>query len=218
MKTIFCISGLGADEKAFSKLNIPGYRLQVIPWLQPQTGESLEQYAARMREGINEADPVLMGLSFGGMICVEIAKQITIQQIIIISSIKSKNELPFWMKTVARLKLNKIVPIRSNYKFTGFIQNHFLGISTKEEKAIVAQSRQKANTPYIQWSVDKIVNWKNTWQPPQIIHIHGDKDRMFPIKRINARYVVKDGGHFMIMNKASEVSSIIYRSLNSRNG
>jgi pimeloyl-ACP methyl ester carboxylesterase len=182
--------------------------------LQPQPDESLEHYAARMSEGINEPDPILMGLSFGGMVCIEIAKQIAVQKIILISSIKSATELPSWMRTVARLKLNRIVPIRSNYTFTGFIQNYFLGVSTDEEKAVVAASRRKANTPYIQWSVDKIVNWNNNWQPPAIIHIHGDKDRMFPIKRIRGSELVKNGGHFMIMNKAAEVSSLISKNLN----
>lgn len=213
MKTIFCISGLGADEKAFAKLNIDGFRLKVIQWKQPLQGESLEAYAARMREEIDESDPVLIGLSFGGMVCIEIAKQIPVQKIIIISSIKSARELPLWMRTVAFLKLNKIVPVRSNYALTGFIQNHFLGISTAEEKALVAQSRRRANTRYIQWSVDKIVNWKNEWQPPVIIHIHGDNDKMFPIKNIQADYIVKNGGHFMIMNKAREVSELVKKAV-----
>lgn len=213
MKTIFCISGLGADEKAFAKLDIEGYHLRVIQWKQPLINESLEAYATRMREEIDEPDPVLMGLSFGGMVSIEIAKQIPVKKIILISSIKSAKELPFWMKTVAKLKLHKIVPVRSNYKLTGFIQNHFLGIRTAEEKALVAQSRRKANTQYIQWSVDKIVNWKNEWLPPVIIHIHGDHDKMFPIKNIHANYVVRHGGHFMIMNKAREVSALIQKAL-----
>jgi pimeloyl-ACP methyl ester carboxylesterase len=213
MKTIYCISGLGADEKAFSKLNITGYHLHVIPWLQPYVTETLEAYAERMRATINEPEPILMGLSFGGMVCIEIAKQIPVKKVIIISSIKSAKELPFWMRTVAGLKLNKIVPIRSNYKLTSFIQNHFLGVTTDEEKALVNQSRIKANTKYIQWSVDKIVNWKNDWIPPVIFHIHGDKDKMFPIKRIAANYIVKNGGHFMIMNKADEVSRLIHNAL-----
>jgi esterase/lipase len=166
-----------------------------------------------MREEIDEPDPVLMGLSFGGMVSIEIAKQIPVKKIILISSIKSADELPFWMKAVAKLKLNKIVPVRSNYKLTGFIQNHFLGISTAEEKAQVAQSRRKANTQYIQWSVDKIVNWTNQWHPPVIIHIHGDSDKMFPVKYIHADYVVRHGGHFMIMNKAREVSELIQKAL-----
>ena len=215
MKTIYCISGLGADERAFSKLNIEAYQLKVIQWLQPLPKETIEEYATRMRAEINEENPVLMGLSFGGMLCIENSKQIPVQKIIIISSVKSYQELPLWMKAVGHLKLNKIAPIRSNHKLSLSLQNHFLGITTKEEKEIVAVSRKKHNTKYVQWAVDKVVNWKNNWQHPAIFHIHGDKDRMFPVKRIKPTYTIKNGGHFMIMNRADEVSVFINQSLKS---
>ena len=90
MKTIYCISGLGADERAFSKLKIDGYSLRVIPWLMPEPGETIQHYATRMRAIIDDPEPILMGLSFGGMLCAEIAKQIPVQKLILISSVKSK--------------------------------------------------------------------------------------------------------------------------------
>lgn len=209
MKTIYCISGLGATEKAFSKLNIPDYKLKVIDWLLPLPKETIENYAARMREEIIDSDPILMGLSFGGIMCIEIARQITVQKIIIISSVKSDKELPFWMKTAGKLKLNKMLPIKSNYKLSEPIQNYLLGVSTAEEKEVAAASRKQANTQYVKWAVDKVLNWKNNWQHPQLIHINGDADKMFPLKKIKPTHIVKNGGHFMIMNKAAEVSALI---------
>ncbi len=208
MKTIYCISGLGADERAFSKLKIHGYALKVINWLVPEPNETIEHYAFRMRATIKEENPLLMGLSFGGMICTEIAKQIPVDKIIIISSIKSSKELPLWMKTVAALKLNKIVPLRST-RFTQPIQNKMLGVQSEEEKTLVASLRREVDLPYTNWAVHQAINWKNEWQLPNIYHIHGDKDNMFPIKNIKADYTIKDGGHFMIMNKADEVSNCI---------
>lgn len=208
MKTIYCISGLGADERAFSKLNIKDYELKVINWLMPVLNETIEQYATRMRAGITEENPVLMGLSFGGMLCTEIAKQIPVKKIIIISSIKSSKELPLWMKAVATLKLNKIVPLKSS-RLTQPIQNKMLGVQTDEEKALVANFRRAVDLPYTNWAVNQAINWKNSWQQPNIYHIHGDRDNMFPIKNIKADYTIKDGGHFMIMNKADEVSNCI---------
>jgi len=208
MKTIYCISGLGADERAFSKLKINSYALKVIPWLMPEQDETIEQYATRMRATITEENPLLMGLSFGGMICTEIAKQISVDKIIIVSSIKSSKELPFWMKAAARLKLNKIVPLRST-KLTQPIQNRMLGVQTAEEKTLVAGFRRAVDLPYTNWAVNQALNWKNDWQHPHIYHIHGDKDNMFPIKNIKADHVIKKGGHFMIMNRAAEVSACI---------
>jgi pimeloyl-ACP methyl ester carboxylesterase len=208
MKTIYCISGLGADERAFSKLKVDGYALKVINWLMPEPNETIEHYATRMRAGITEENPVLMGLSFGGMMCTEIAKQIPVSKIIIISSIKSSKELPLWMKAVATLKLNKIVPLKST-RLTQPIQNKMLGIQTEEEKSLVAGLRREVDLPYTNWAVNQTINWKNNLQQPNIYHIHGDKDNMFPIKNIKADFTIKDGGHFMIMNKADEVSACI---------
>ena len=214
MKTIYCISGLGADERAFSKLVVPGYQLKAIKWLMPLNGESLPDYAKRMRVEITEEDPILMGLSFGGMLCTEIAKQIPVKTIIIISSIKSAAEIPLWMRTAARLRLNKILPMRST-KLTEPFQNRILGVSTPEEINLVRQFRTKADLPYTTWAVDQAINWKNDWQHPEIFHIHGDRDNLFPIKYVKPTYIIKNGGHFMIMNKAEEVSSCINAILNN---
>lgn len=208
MKTIYCISGLGADERSFSKLKINGYTLKVIPWILPHKQETMEHYAKRMRAGINEENPVLMGLSFGGMLCTEIARQIQVDKIIIISSIKSSCELPLWMKTVALFRLHKIVPLRST-RLTQPIQNRMLGVQTAEEKTLVAGLRREANLAYVNWAVHQAINWKNNWHHPRIYHIHGDKDKMFPIKHIKADYTIKNAGHFMIMNRADEVSACI---------
>lgn len=213
MKTIFCISGLGADERAFSKLNLPGYQLKVIQWKIPVPEETLEAYAMRMRHEIDENNPVLIGLSFGGIVCIEIAKQVPVEKIIIISSIKNKNELPLWMKLAAKSKLNRVFPMRS-YKITVPVQNYFLGVKTQEEKNIVTVSRRRANITYTNWAVNKIINWKNLWQPPKLYHIHGSSDKMFPIKKIKADAVVRNGGHFMIMNRADEVSNLLLHFLN----
>lgn len=208
MKTIYCISGLGADERAFSKLRINGYALKVIPWLMPVKNENIQHYAKRMCADIKEENPVLMGLSFGGMLCTEIAKQIPVDKIIIISSIKSSKELPFWMKAAATLKLNKIVPLKST-RLTQPIQNKMLGVQTDEEKTLVASLRREADLPYTNWAVNQALNWKNSWRHPNIYHIHGDKDNMFPIKNIKADYTIKNAGHFMIMNRAAEVSDCV---------
>ena len=217
MKTIYCISGLGADERAFAKLHIDGYRLQVIPWLLPEKNESIQHYATRMRAAIREENPILMGLSFGGMVCTEIAKQVPVQKLILISSVKSSRELPAWMKAVAWLRLHRIVPLKST-KLTEPIQNRMLGATSHEERLIASEYRKKVNIEYTNWAVNEAINWKNDWRHPDTVHIHGDSDRMFPIKYIRPTFTIKQGGHFMIMNKAADVSRCINEILQQNQG
>jgi esterase/lipase len=208
MKTIYCISGLGADEKAFSKLSIEGYRLKVIDWISPLPKETLQSYAGRMLQHIDEPNPILMGLSFGGIMSIEIAKLIPVQKVILISSIKTKNELPLWMKFVAKTRLHKIYSMKS-YKITQPFQNLFLGATNQFEKDMANNYRKKANTTYVKWAVNEILNWQNTTIPTSIFHIHGKADKMFPLKKINADAIVTGGKHLMIVTKAEEVSGYI---------
>ncbi|MBP6432276.1 MAG: alpha/beta hydrolase [Ferruginibacter sp.] len=212
MKTIYCISGLGADEKAFSKLHIEGFQLKVIDWIEPLKNEPLANYATRMLQYIDEKNPILMGLSFGGIMCIEIAKQIPIQKIILISSIKTKYELPLWMKLVAKTRLHKIYSMKS-YKITQPIQNLFLGATSADEKAMANNYRKNANTGYVKWAVNHILNWQNQQVAAPIFHIHGSADKMFPVKKVKADAIITNGKHLMVMTKANEVSIAIKQFL-----
>jgi esterase/lipase len=212
MKIIYCISGLGADERAFARLKIEGYSLKVIPWLNPQPKETLEQYAGRMLQFIETDNPLMMGLSFGGIMCIEIAKQIQVKKIFLISSIKTRQELPDWMKLVAKTNINKIYSMKS-YKITEPLQNYFLGATMEDEKEMARAYRKNANLFYTNWAVNEVLNWKNEWLHPNLFHIHGSRDKIFPLKKIKADAILEDAGHFMIMNRAKEVSMLINANL-----
>src|SRR5258708_3024786 len=106
---IYCISGLGADQRIFSHLKVPGVRLLHLPCLIPNTDESIGAYALRMKADINGDNPVLMGVSFGGMMAVEIAKYYTAATVILVSSIGSRHSLPWWMMVCGQLGLNRLM-------------------------------------------------------------------------------------------------------------
>ncbi len=208
MKHLYCVSGFGADERVFANLDFGNYKVHFIPWLLPEKKESLSEYARRMRESIMEENPVLFGLSFGGMICIEIAKIIKTEKVILISSIASLHEIPRWIRLTGKSQLNKIFPLRSFRVFEP-VQNYNLGITNKIELALVREYRKSINPIYTNWAVNQIVNWKNDWQPANLFRIHGTKDNMFPIKKIKADYIIQGGGHFMIMNKAAEINKVL---------
>jgi len=214
MKTIYCISGLGADERAFSRLKLEGYKITFLPWLTPLPNETITEYATRMSKGITAEKPILMGLSFGGMMSIEIAKLLPVEKVILISSIKSAKELPRWMKAAGILRLNKIFPMRS-FKLTEPIQNRFIGITMPDEIELVRSYRRNAPQVYMDWAINEVLKWHNDWQPPTLFHVHGDADRIFPINNLAPTHIIKEGGHFMIMNKAAEVNAALQHILAS---
>jgi pimeloyl-ACP methyl ester carboxylesterase len=207
---------LASDEKVFSKLTLEGYSLVLLPWITPLKNESIATYAKRMAEPIKEPLPIIIGLSFGGMISIEIAKLIPVKQLIIISSIKTKAELPLWMKLCGLLQLNKIVPLKQ-YKFLEPIQNKRLGVTNQEERALANYYRNNFSMPILHWSINQILNWQNATIAAPLTHIHGSIDKMFPIQKISNCIVIEGGGHFMIMNRAKEVSTEIKKAIENMN-
>lgn len=212
MKHIYCISGFAADERVFAHLNFGENSIHFIPWKIPQHKESIESYAHRMCEDILHPKPVLIGLSFGGMMSIEIAKEISIEKIILISSVSTIRELPLYMKIAGKLRLNHLVPLRP-YSFLEPWENYTLGAHTPEEKRLVREYRQHLNLQYSDWAIEQVLNWKNKWFPENTVHIHGTKDHIFPIKNIKADFVIQGGGHLMLMNKAVEINEILKKIL-----
>ncbi len=180
---IYCISGLGADEQVFSKLHLLDTELIFLKWLVPQKEELITSYAKRMFEQVKDEHPVMMGVSFGGIISIEIANLFQVSKLFLISSIKTKHERPIWMEGVGRLQLNQLI----NPKFSTLfypVEDFFLGAQQKDEKKLTATFRKNTDSYYLKWSIDQIVKWKNVTIPPNITHIHGTKDRIFPIKKV----------------------------------
>jgi pimeloyl-ACP methyl ester carboxylesterase len=95
-KELYIFSGLGADERVFQQLDFSGFSTTFIKWIVPQDTETIENYATRLLDQITTTKPTLIGLSFGGLIAVEVAKQIDTEKVILIASAKTKNEIPFY--------------------------------------------------------------------------------------------------------------------------
>ena len=212
MKNIYCISGFGADERVFSRLDFGNNRVHFLPWETPEKKETLDKYTERFINKIEEPNPILVGLSFGGMMSVEIAKRIRTDKIFMISSIQTQDEMPWIFRLTGKSGLNKVLPLKP-FSFLEPIENYNLGVKNEEEKNLVREYRKNVNQTYTDWAINQIVNWQNRTKLSNLIHIHGSADRIFPIKNVHPDFIVKGGGHFMIMNRAKEINEILGKEL-----
>lgn len=200
MRNVYFFSGLGADERIFQNLDLSFCNPIFIKWNLPFKNESIESYATRLLEQINDENPILIGVSFGGIMVVEVGKLIKTEKIIIISSAKTKHEIPSYYKILGKIKANKILPVSLLQKFKKV--NHFIfGISSKEEKILLNKIIEDTNPIFLHWAIDKIIHWQNETILPNLIHIHGADDKILPIKFIKADYPIKSGGHFMVLQQ-----------------
>jgi pimeloyl-ACP methyl ester carboxylesterase len=124
---IYVISGLGVDQRVFSKIDFGSLDITYLDWITPSRNEPLSIYAKRISAKITAEQPILIGLSFGGMLAMEIAKIITVQRVILLASAKGRDELPVLYRLAGRLKLNVFVP-NSLLKTHSFLSDYVFGI------------------------------------------------------------------------------------------
>ena len=203
----YCISGLGADERVFTGLQLK-YEIVPIHWRIPLPKESMEQYCQRLTAQIDTTTPFfLIGVSFGGMIACELNRYVTPLQTIIISSAAQASELPFLYKVMGKIKLANWLPEFMLFPPV-FVLNYLFGVKTPANKKLLKQISEDTDPVFARWAIDQITHWKHHSLPDRLIRIHGDKDKVLSYYTPET-HLIKGGEHFMIVDRAEEISAII---------
>lgn len=207
-KELYLFSGLGADERAFSLLDFSNSAPTFIKWIPPLEKEPIEDYATRLLDQIKTKKPILIGLSFGGLMAVEVAKQIETEKVILISSAKTKFEIPFYFRFSGQLRLHKFLPTNL-LKASNFITNWFFGATSKFEKQLLKEILRDTDPTFLIWAIEQLTHWKNQTKPKNIVHIHGTADRILPLCFVERAKIIKNGGHLMTLSKSKEMNIVL---------
>lgn len=212
---IYLISGLGADSRAFRYLNFDEhFTTHYLNWIEPLTNETLKDYSKRLSANIDSSKPfILIGLSFGGMVATEISRILNPQKTILISSAAGYDELPFLFRLAGSMRLHKLIPSKAGNN-GNFLMHWLFGINTPNDKMLLNQILTDSNTAFTRWAIDAMLSWSSLAQPSAIIRIHGDHDRVLPITSFRPDYVIKRGGHLMVVTRAVELSQLLNRIMN----
>lgn len=212
MKTIYCLSGLGADQRIFQKLAIPGYRLQPVPWAAYDKHDDLPCYAQKMAVQIPEEHPIILGVSFGGMIASEIAKIRDTNNVILVSSAKDASELPPVGGFLTFLIEHGLLPVGLGKHPTKQMYRQF-GVESDEEKKLLMAIMKDSDNGLVKWAMKAMINWRSNTHADHLLHIHGTADRIIPAKYIHPNHWIEGGTHFMVYHNAQEISQIISQHL-----
>ncbi|HLO46082.1 MAG TPA: alpha/beta hydrolase [Leadbetterella sp.] len=187
-----------------------------IKWIPPTKDESIETYASRILGQIHSPNPILIGLSFGGIMAVEVAKLIETEKVIVIASAKTKSEIPFYFRFIGKLRLLNLVPVSFLKKYN-FITSWFFGAKKDSERTLLKQILKDTDPVFLKWSLEKVIFWENNDELRNIFHIHGTHDRILPIKFVKSDIHIKNGGHFMTLSHSEEISKILIKTLKLAN-
>lgn len=211
---VYFFSGLGADERLFKKLNLPSsINIIHVHWIKPVAGETIACYALRLSTAIDTSRRfALVGLSLGGMIVSELSKCMHPYKSVIISSASTSDAIPWYYQVAGKFRLPALVPM-SLIRNPSFLTWWFAGTESKEEKDLVKSVLKKTDADFLKWSTQAICTWKNIVRSPGLFHIHGGIDRILPLRYNAPDYIINDGGHLMIYNRADEISRVLSQIL-----
>ena len=212
---VYFISGIGADYRLFTHLRLPeGYESSYIHWIDPLAEEKLKDYAVRLIEQIDTREPfILVGLSLGGIMAVEIAKKSPPVGTILISSIPVSAHLPPYFKLAHRLQLSKLIPA-SLLKMATTVK-HSLTMKSPANRKLMREIIESGDDRFIKWAVDAVLEWENTTIPHPFYHIHGTRDEVFPINLTRPTHIIQKGGHMFLMTRPEEVNTILKEIITS---
>lgn len=199
---VYFMPGLAASSTIFENIKLPEAQFEttLLEWCLPLENESLEDYALRITKEIKHENPVLIGVSFGGILVQEMALHIKTRKVIIISSVKSNKEFPRRMKVAKSTKVYKLFPTSLLSNVEALAKFSF-GNTISKRLQLYEKFLQVRDKKYLDWAIENVILWKRDNPAENIIHIHGLQDEIFPSKYITNFIPVKGGTHIMILNK-----------------
>ncbi|MBA2248588.1 MAG: alpha/beta hydrolase [Chitinophagaceae bacterium] len=210
MQKVYFISGLGADKRIFDFLDLRFCEPVFLNWLTPGNDDTLPSYAKKMAENIKGSNAIIVGLSFGGMLATEMAKQHPGWKVILIASAKTKHEVPWFWRAARYLPVYKWIPGKW-MKVIGKNSNYIFGAFETSQKKIISQIITDTDPQFSKWAIGSILHWQNETKPANVLHLHGTADKLLPLKYLKADHVIDGGTHLMLIDKAPEISVLLRR-------
>jgi pimeloyl-ACP methyl ester carboxylesterase len=214
-KTIYVLSGLGADKRVFQKINFGNYKPEFINWIEPFDNENISEYSKRISEQIIEKNPIILGISFGGIVAQEIASKIETEKLILLATFEKRNDLPKYLRLLGTLKIDKMIPV-SILKSHNFLTDYLFGTKTIVNSRILKGILIDTEKKFLKWSLRQLAIWKGNkkLKTESKITIHGTKDKIIPKNRQkNYDYEIQDGGHFFTLTHEKEINEILKTEL-----
>lgn len=209
MSKIFLIAGLGADTRLYNNIDLGDNDVIPIDWIEPNETDTLTTYAQKLiHQYFITNNSIVIGVSLGGMIAVEIAKQVKLSKVILISSIKTVDEAPGYFKFFNAIPVQKLIGGRLLGKLGYFIKPLF-GHLNDQDAWLFHDMIKKSSPKFLKWAVGAALKFDNRVNIPNVYHLVGDKDLVFNYKRIKDPIIIKGGTHIMVFDKAKQINKIL---------
>ena len=207
---VYLIPGLGADERVFADLQLT-MPTRVLAWLPPTPREQLPAYAARLAAAIPPQKPCwLVGVSFGGMVALEIGRLRPLARVVLVSSVAQPGQLPGLVGLARATGLHRLLPLWAAGLFPG-LTGWLFGVKQLTHRRLLQQILRDTDPSFARWAVHQLVHWPGVARVSSL-RLHGSHDRLLPLSG-PADFVVEGGGHLMVLTHATAIRAILAQHL-----
>ena len=145
----------------------------------------------------------------GGMLAVELCKFLKPEKVVLISTTKTESEFPWYFRLNRWHPLWRIIPAFL-LKWCAIRFRFVLGKINGESLKLFKDMIWESDNYYFRWSIWQLCKRDNDYLPEEFIHLHGNKDRLLPLRYVKGEVAIIEGGtHWMVMNRAEEVAQLI---------
>jgi pimeloyl-ACP methyl ester carboxylesterase len=214
MPKIYLVPGMGADSRIYKNIDLEESDVTLVDWIIPKPNDTLATYAQKLILQYDiKPGSIVIGNSLGGMLAMEMGKFMTLEKIILISSIRTIDEAPGYFSLFSVLPVYKLVPANWMTKIRFLIKLAF-GKMSKDDLWLFRDMLKNTPPVFLKWSMGAVLHWDNKTIPPNVYQVSGDKDAVFPYKKLKDAEIIKGGTHIMIFDKAKQINKILKRILN----
>ncbi|MFO1000290.1 MAG: alpha/beta hydrolase [Planctomycetaceae bacterium] len=204
---IYFIPGMTADFPVYSRILRMLPNAVVAEYTPPAGNETLVDYASRMANGI-PTNSFVAGVSFGGIVALEISRILRPYGCILISSIRKPDELPPWLRVWRAF---------GGRRSSGFLQTIGTAASMVPRFACTSSTIRVAKLAgddgrWHRWATASVLDWQPEleFKACPLLQIHGSADRTFPIRYINPDVTIAGGRHALpVSNPIETVEAIL---------
>lgn len=203
-------SGMGGDGRLFRSIRIPEAEIVTPDHTDPTQGETLIEYASRIADDlkIQPAD-IIGGVSFGGMLAGEIARQRPVAGLILLGSCLRPARLPWsyrWVEKLGHFIPDFVVGLRS---WRPLLRWRFAPI-TRDAETCLVEMAVSYPTAQIRAFGHMVMDWSGVDSVScPVISIHGDSDRIIPVKCAEPDLILENAGHAFTLTHAQQTNSAI---------
>ena len=208
---LILLSGMAADGSLFAPQRQVFPNLLVPSWIDPLPRESLRTYAARLAREVDPGTPCFVGgASFGGIVALEMATHLRTEACVLISSVRSPAEFPWWYRLLRPAALMGPATM-------GWVAGCAAVISRPSLPRRTVRRLWRLSHPsaaFLQWASWAVLRWQPSpaVRGVRVLQIYGDADRTFPVRFTRPDFVVAGGGHLLTLTHPKVVNEFLLRA------